>query len=223
MKVTILSGWGRYQDRWHDFTATSIEVAKAVQPLGAEVVVRSMMPQAMPEVVDADLLVVNAGLGEHTELSDAPDDEWTEAFGTLRGYRARRGPVLALHAAANTLDGVDEWPQWIGGRWNRSTSMHPPIGDFGVQVTDQSHPITRGLSDFSLFDERYSYLDVYEGAEVLLDHTFEGRTHPLAWAVEQDGARSVYDGLGHGVAAFASPERVELLRREVGWLLGQDD
>ena len=221
-KVVVLSGTGRYQDRWHDFTATSVEVAKVLEAAGAVVAVRSFQPGGVREVEQADLLVVNAGRGEYVEFNDGPEEDWLEAFDVLRRYRARSGPILALHAAANSVDGLDEWPGWVGGRWNRTTSMHPPIGRASVRVADRGHPITEGLADFALYDERYSYLDLYEGSEVLLEHHHDGRNHPLAWAVDGESGRTVYDALGHGVESYASAERVDLLRREVRWLVSGD-
>ncbi|GAA3558018.1 hypothetical protein GCM10022197_11680 [Microlunatus spumicola] len=220
MKVTILSGSGRYQDEWHDFTATSMEVARALEAMGLQVAVRAFKPAGVvAEVPDSDLVVVNAGAGEFHARSDGPEEAWVEAFQALRDHRARRRPLLALHAATMTLDGLDEWPDWVGGRWVQGRSMHPPIGDAAVQVSDGDHPITAGLAPFTLFDERYCLLDRSSDAHVLLHHNHEGGQQPLVWVTEQDGARTVYDALGHDVRAFASPGRTDLLQREVRWLL----
>ncbi|GAA1430100.1 hypothetical protein GCM10009616_13780 [Microlunatus lacustris] len=222
MKATILSGSGRYQDEWHDFTATSFEVARTLEALDLQVAVRAFKPQAvLADVPDSDLLVVNSGCGEYQGSSDGPEDAWVPAFQVLRDHRARRRPVLALHAASNTLDGLDEWTQWIGGRWNRERSMHPPIGQARVEVSDGDHPITAGLEAFTLHDERYCHLDRFPGSRVLLHHEHEGRAEPLVWVAERDGARAVYDALGHDVRSFASGGRVDLLQREVRWLLGE--
>src|SRR4051794_2689206 len=218
-RVVILSGSGRYQDQWHDFTATSVEVGKVLERLGADVAVRSFKPAGVRAVEQADLLVVNAGRGNYAESSDGPEEEWTEAFDLLRRYQARGGPILALHAAANSLDGLEEWPRWIGGRWDGSRSMHPPLGCAPVQVRDHDHPVTHGLADFNVRDERYCFLEVHEGSKVLLQHRHEGRDHALVWAVDREGRRAVYDALGHDVDSYASASRLELLRREVGWLL----
>lgn len=128
--------------------------------------------------------------------------------------------MLALHAAANTLDGLAEWPRWIGGRWNRERSMHPPIGAARVEVSDDGHPITAGLDAFNLLDERYCHLEVFAGSRVLLHHEHEGTQQPLVWVSESDGARAVYDALRHDVRSFDSVSRVDLIRREVRWLLG---
>jgi uncharacterized protein len=220
MKVTILSGSGRYQDEWHDFTATSVEVARVLESMDLQVAVRAFKPQSvLAEVPDSDLVVVNAGAGEFHASSDGPAAAWVEAFQALRDYRARRGPILGLHAATMTLDGLDEWPEWLGGRWIRNQSMHPPIGEATVQVSDVGHPITAGLAPFTLVDERYCHLDRSPSAQVLLHHEHEGGQQPLVWVMDQDGARTVYDALGHDVRAFASPGRVDLVQREVRWLL----
>ena len=127
-----------------------------------------------------------------------------------------------MHAASNSLDGLDEWPQWIGGRWNRQYSMHRPLGDAQVELSDQDHPITTGLRRFVVHDERYSHLDVHHGVRRLLHHEHEGVDHPLVWVHEVDGARAVYDALGDDVASYQSAERVELIQREVRWLLREE-
>jgi type 1 glutamine amidotransferase len=221
MKVTILSGSGRYQDEWHDFTATSVEVARSLERMGLAVAVRAFKPHAVAQDVPAaDLVVVNSGHGEYRPLSDGPEDRWAEAFQTLRDHRARGGALLALHMASNTLDGLDEWPEWVGGRWVQGRSMHPPIGEARVEVTTTDHPITAGLEPFSLFDELYCHLEVAPTSKVLLHHEYEGEDQPLVWVVERDGGRTVYDALGHDVRSFASAGRIDLLRREVQWLLG---
>jgi hypothetical protein len=75
------------------------------------------------------------------------------------------------------------------------------------------------LADFTVFDERYSYLHTNPDITVLCVHQTEGQLHPLVWARESGLARVVYDGLGHDTRSYESPGHVELLRRVVGWLL----
>lgn len=218
MTITIITGSGQYQDRWHDFSAVGYETAKALEPLGHEIRMRSFKPGSVAEIAGSDLVVVLASRGEYG-IADGPAEDWPAAYEALRAYRAAGGPILALHIAALELDGLPEWNRWIGGRWIIGTSMHPPIGDSQVHVTEADHPITDGFGDFELYDEMYSYLEVDPEATVLLTHDYAELTHPLVWAIERDGAKSVYDALGHHVRAFESPERAELLRREARWLL----
>ena len=53
---------------------------------------------------------------------------------------------------------------------------------------------------------------------VVADH--DGTAHPVVWVAPGPG-RIVYDALGHDVRSYDSPSRVDLLRREVRWLLSR--
>jgi uncharacterized protein len=218
--ATVLIGVGRYQDRWHDYVATGAEVARLLHAEGFDVVLRALKLSGVRDIGGSDLVVVNAGYGEYGALADGPEDEWAQAYDHLREYRVGGGAILALHAASNSLDDLPEWREWIGGHWVNGRSMHPPIGQATVQISQAEHPVTAGLSDFTLFDEMYSYQYIASESEVLVSHTYDDRTHPLVWATESDGRRALYDALGHDVRSFASPGRCELLRREVRWLVG---
>lgn len=219
--ATILSGTGRYADAWHDFSATSAEVARILTRMGLEVAVRPLTPPGVAQLDGSDLLVVNAG-GKGDAPDDEPEQAWADAYATLAAFRRRGGPLLALHASAMTLQGWSAWPGWVGGRWVQDRSMHPPIGEAAVLVSDREHPVTRGLADFTVFDERYSMLDRAPSVRVLLQHEHEGQHEPLAWVLDDAGGRRVYDALGHDVRSYASPGRADLLEREVRWLLGGD-
>ena len=97
--------------------------------------------------------------------------------------------------------------------------MHPEQDLATILVGAGTHPIVRGLADFTVFDERYSYLHTNRDITVLCEHFTDGRLHPIVWARESGLARVVYDGLGHDTRSYESPGHVELLRRVVGWLL----
>lgn len=217
-RAVILSGAGRYADAWHDFAATSAEVARVLTGMGLQVAVRPLTPAGVAELCDGDLLVVNAG-GKGDVLDDEPEEGWAEAFARLAAFRARGGALLGLHASTMTLRDWPEWTGWLGGLWVEGRSMHPPIGEAQVLVSDHAHPITEGLADFSVFDERYSLLDRFPAVRVLLHHEHEGSREPLVWVLDDAAGRRVYDALGHDARSFASPARVELLEREVRWLL----
>ena len=95
--------------------------------------------------------------------------------------------------------------------------MHPPHGMTTVMPTAVEHPITGGLGPITVADERYSFQHVDPEVDVLVSHPYEGADHPLVWAARDRPV--VYDALGHGVESYDSATRVELLRREVDWLV----
>jgi type 1 glutamine amidotransferase len=83
-----------------------------------------------------------------------------------------------------------------------------------------AHPITAGLADFSLVDERYTGLAVDPDVVGLVSHRHAGETHPLLWAREYGRSRIVYDALGHDTRSYESPVHRELIRRAAVWALG---
>ena len=98
--------------------------------------------------------------------------------------------------------------------------MHPTQDRFTVVVHSGAHPIVDGLANFTVFDERHSYLQTNPDITVLCEHATDGRLHPIVWTREAGPARVAYDGLGHDTRSYESAGHVDLLRRTVGWLLG---
>jgi type 1 glutamine amidotransferase len=115
---------------------------------------------------------------------------------------------------------MPQWPAILGGAWVRGVSMHPPQSEAPLLLSTRQHPITNGLTNFVIFDERYSYLQTQPDITVLYEHSYNELHHPLVWARQTDRFRVVYDGLGHDTASYDNGGHVELLRRSVLWLLG---
>lgn len=223
-RALLLSGTGAYADPWHDFVTTSARIADTISGLGLEVDTDEDLEGGLAGLVDParhpDLVVVNAGNPESNGLTPATAAASRQG---LVSYLAAGGPILAVHAAANTLPDVEEWEAAIGGRWVRGTSTHPPLDRTTIRVRADAHPIVAGFDDFAVHDERYSRLRTAADIVVLADHDWEGQVHPLYWARESAGVRAVYDGLGHGIESYDCAARRELLERSVRWLVGRRD
>ena len=48
---------------------------------------------------------------------------------------------------------------------------HPPNMTIKVKINDKSHPITKGLEDFQIFDEPY-YCEFSDGIKILLESRY---------------------------------------------------
>lgn len=239
-KVLVLSGRGRYEDPWHDMAATSHRVATVLTEAGAgyDVAVRGSFPDAARHLAGVDLLVVNTASGAPDAAHDGDDATWAPFHDAVAAWADAGRPVLALHQAANTFADSPHWERVLGGRWVDGTSMHPDIGEAAFELR---HGVRRGVSPqdaaaephalagaltglltdgrVTAFDERYSYLRVSDGVEVLLTQRHDGVDHPVVWVNETGGLRVVYDALGHDTRSYASPSRRDLLLAEVRWLL----
>jgi type 1 glutamine amidotransferase len=222
-RAIILSGSDRYDGRWHDHAATSQRVAEALAAVGIEARIRGSHPRAFGELAEAGLLVVNAANGA-VASDDASAEDWAGAFALLDAYRQRGGPLLALHLSSAAFVGeYPAWRDWIGGEWVVGTSMHPPISQATISITQGAHPIVDGMGDIEVFDERYSYLQTEPGNIVLATHRHDDIDHPMVWARESGNGRVVHDALGHDIRSYDSADRTRLLQRSALWLTGANE
>lgn len=219
----IYSGADRFDGPFHDHAATSQRIAEILREIDIDARIRGFRPRSIrtAELAAANLVILNVANGLQGP-DDADDDAWNAAWATIDTYVNRGGPLMVRHLSSAIFARDPVWKQRIGGVWLPGTSMHPPISDAIVTVQTGVHPIVTGMSDFPIYDEMYSFLQTDPAITVLATHTFEGVTHPLAWATEATGNRVVYDAIGHGVEAFDAPGAIQLVQREALWLIGTD-
>ena len=216
--VLVISGSGAYADEWHDFPTTSGRVATIIEGLGHSVELTEDIERVLARSGSARLLVLNIG----QPAAPRPAEAAAAARAGLDAYLAAGGAVLGMHSSVIAMSAVPELRGILGGTWVRGRSMHPPRSEATIQrATGAEHPIVASLADFTAFDERYSHLEVASDNTVLFEHEHDGRRHPLVWARTAGPGRIVYDALGHDGVSFDSPGHRNLIRRFVGWLLGE--
>ena len=210
----VLVGHHPFTDPWHDDAAVGHLVALELAAAGLEPVLRGTMPWALDEFEPGELalLVVKAAGG-------APEGDTFDAFQSrLAAILAAGVPVLALHQGSGALGNPPFWAAAVGGRWGER-SWHPAIADTSFRAADDEHPVSAGLAPFTAFDEGYLDLDLDEGIRPLVVTEHEGVAHPVVWQGPGPG-RVIVDTLGHDARSFDSAGRTDLLRREIGWLVG---
>lgn len=223
-KALLLSGEGRYADPWHPFAETSAALAGLLREAGFGVAIPGDVDGALEELTAdtdlPDLLVVNVGLPRDGRPSPGSP---AAAAGLVRWLGSGR-PLLVSHSSSTSFVDCPEWEGGLGGRWVRGTSMHPDYGPATVRIQPGSGPLVAGMQDFTLPDERYSWLRTAPGNTVHATHTHEGTEHPLMWSLlrqppeDSPAGRTFYDALGHDAASYESPEHRELLGRAISWL-----
>jgi hypothetical protein len=133
----------------------------------------------------------------------------TEQIDALLG--AIRGGIgyVGLHAATATFLSSKPYLRMVGGRFLR----HPPFGRFTVEILDHEHPITRGLTDFEIDDERYELTDVVDGLDVLARN--DG--HPMVYTTRYGEGHVAYIALGHDARSLGRPEYHRLVGQAIEW------
>jgi hypothetical protein len=141
--------------------------------------------------------------------------------GLLTAIRSGVGLAGWHGCMADSFRNNTEYQYMVGGQW----VAHPGnIIDYSVQITNHDHPITAGLSDFSMHSEQY-YMHVDPGNQVLATTTF-GTEHddwiggvvmPVVWTRHYSKGRVAYTSLGHVASDFDVPEARTIVHRCMHW------
>jgi type 1 glutamine amidotransferase len=138
---------------------------------------------------------------------------------------AHRGGVAAvnLHCAMHCYrTGKDDWFQFVGIQ----SSGHGPQKPIDVTFLDRSHPVTKGLENWTTVNEElYNNIKPVEGAKPLArgrQDTGKGvDDYVVAWANQYGKARVFSTTLGHNTATVADPRYLDLVAHGVLWSVGK--
>jgi type 1 glutamine amidotransferase len=137
-------------------------------------------------------------------------------------------PLVVLH---HSICAYDDWPEYIniiGGKYfHKPTTVNGKeyqecsyIHDlhFRVRIVNPDNPVTKGLSDFDIFDETYKGYYLEDGVTPLLK-TYESSSSPvIGWTKIYGKARIVTIQSGHDVPTFVNPDFRKLLKQAVEWV-----
>jgi type 1 glutamine amidotransferase len=137
-------------------------------------------------------------------------------------------PVVALH---HSICAFDNWPGYwdiIGGKYFHKPTTYKGreyqacsyIHDlhFNVRIADSNHPVTRGVTDFEIFDETYKGYYVEDGVKPLLTTSEPSSTPVIGWTKMYGKAKIVVLQSGHDVPTFENPSFRKLLLQSIEWV-----
>jgi len=154
--------------------------------------------------------------------------EQQEAFAAL----VKQGiGVVSLHHNMGAHAGWDEFRNIIGGQFIFAPTeidgkQYPKSGwshgeDIKVTVADKDHPITKGLSDFTIHDETYNNYYTDPNAHVLLTTDHPKNDPELAWVKTYGNSRVFYFMLGHDNQAWSNPNYPKIVLAGIRWAAGE--
>lgn len=137
-------------------------------------------------------------------------------------------PAIFLHHSLLSYREWDVFPQILGGRYFGKTPLVTSAGDtiqstyehdvrYKVKIVNKTHPVTRGVKDFEIFDEVYNNYFVRDDVELLLttDHPKSGRQ--LGWVNHFGKSKIVFLINGHNETAYNDPNFRKLLYNAMYW------
>ena len=206
MKLIVVTGGS------HPYEESTPVLEKFLGEGGHEVdVVNETGVLATNSLPDYDVLVFNTMRREDTTLTRDEQVGMTRYIGSGKGF-------VCIHIAGVLPDGWPEYHDVTGGGWVIGQSTHPPYGQFGVDVSDSSHPCAAGIEDFVTNDELYSKLGWRDGNHVFLTADLDGQAQPMAWTRDYGNGRVFTTVLGHDGLSFETPQFQRLVLNGVGWV-----
>jgi type 1 glutamine amidotransferase len=186
-----------------------ISYEKVEQPKGNEVI-------ASPAVEKYDALVFY-------DMYDSITPSQKQAYVTL----LKKGKAMIfLHHSLVSYQGWEEFQRIIGGKYYgratlvggdtlKSSYQHDVI--IPVKIENRQHPVTKGLTDFQIYDEVYGNFGIQPTIKPLLSTIHPGSSRYIAWINPYGQSDVLFIQLGHGPEAFANPYYRKLLLQGIQW------
>jgi type 1 glutamine amidotransferase len=146
------------------------------------------------------------------------------ALDRLSDYVEGGGGLVLVHFACGAFQEFPEDFRKIAGRtWNPRLRGHDPYGEFRVEIASATHPVTRGLSAFTVTDELYTCLAGDAPVTVLATAVskVDGRTYPMAFALAYGRGRVFHCVLGHDARSLGNDHVGRLFHRGACWVAGR--
>jgi type 1 glutamine amidotransferase len=131
--------------------------------------------------------------------------------------------IVALH---HTMGSFQQWPEFrkiIGTKYNlkdsesgKGSSFKHDI-DMAIKIADKQHPITEGMSNFSIHDEGYKDCWFDQGNHILLTTDHDASDKTVGWTRKYGKAKVCTIQLGHDSKAYGNRNYRRLLRRAILW------
>ena len=137
-------------------------------------------------------------------------------------------PLVVLHHSICAFDDWDEYRHIIGGKYfhrpDTVDNIVLPVSSYehdvniSIHVKDLSHPVTKGMDDFVLWDETYDDFYVEPGVIPLLTTDNPGSSPVIGWTKEYGQARVVTLQSGHDTPTFRNSNYRKLLWQAILWV-----
>jgi uncharacterized protein len=134
--------------------------------------------------------------------------------------------MLFLHHSLVSYQGWPEFIKIVGGQYHTNpvivqgdtlNANYQHDVNIPVKIEDRSHPVTRGLRDFEIFDEVYWDVEILPTVEPLLSTTHPKSMKYVAWINHYGKSDVLYIQLGHGPSGYSNPNYRKLIQQAIEW------
>jgi putative membrane-bound dehydrogenase-like protein len=133
----------------------------------------------------------------------------------LKGFVEGGKGLVPLHSASGCFLNSEWYIKTIGGQF----ASHK-TGDFKATITKPEHPVLKGITDFTTWDETYILKNINPDMTVLTERLEDGKRYPYTWVRNEGKGRVFYTAYGHEDRTWTNIGFLNLVRNGVLWALG---
>lgn len=127
--------------------------------------------------------------------------------------------MVFLHFTLSSQPNWDQYHDIVGGKWflGKFTKDKSKVSTYfidlsvAIKVLDKNHPVTAGISDFTLKDVFYGNIFMSPNIHPLLGSDNPDLAPALAWTHQYNKAKVVYIMPGYSKKAFGNPSYRKLV------------
>ncbi|MCC5938025.1 MAG: ThuA domain-containing protein [Lunatimonas sp.] len=154
-----------------------------------------------------DALLIYAN---HEVLPKAQED-------ALKGFLAEGKGLIPLHSATGCFKNSDWYIETIGGQF----ASHGE-GEFAATIVNSSHPVMKGITPFTTWDETYVHQRINPDMELLMVREEDGKKEPYTWVRNVGKGRVFYTAFGHDERTWKQQGFLDLMANGVKWAMGEE-
>ncbi len=214
IKVLLITGddVAPYHD-WREIAECTRDALESCAMIKVKICADEFILESKTALDKYNVIFLTGYFSKEPKLSDLAKKNLIEFVKGGKGF-------VATHLASASFKEWDEFRNLCAGRvWVMGKSGHGPRGVFECNVVNKDHVITKGLSDFKIFDELYARLQGDAEMEVLVSakSDFTGNVEPLVFVKNYGKGRVVHNALGHDFKAIKDVNNQKLLVRSCFW------
>ena len=212
IKVLLITGDDVSAHPWREMSETTREILVNAGKFDVKVVEDPLILESATALKNYDVIVFTI---YSAKLKELPGPAQENLLNFVKGGKG----FFVQHLASASFPAWEEFGKLCGRKWVMGTSGHGPRSVFQSKIVDKQHPITAGLSDFSVDDELYAKLQGSEDIHVLVtaDSDWSKKTEPLVFTRTYGQGRVVHNAYGHDRKALMTPNVQKIIARGTEW------
>lgn len=146
----------------------------------------------------------------HDQITAAQENALLDYVKSGKGF-------IPVHCASFCFQNSAAYIDMVGGQFKTHKT-----GDFSATIVDSEHPIMKGITSFTTWDETYVHEKVAKDIHVLTERVEGDHHEAYTWVKNYGKGKVFYTAYGHDERTWKNPSFLKLLENGVLWAVNEE-